>query len=61
MGLLLNGDPLSWIETRKLKDQAHVRATAHILEIYQREKDREGDEPLWGDEVPFIFIHPNLD
>lgn len=56
MGLLLNGNPLSWPETRKLRDQAHARATAHILEMYQKEKNREGDGPLWGDEVSILLF-----
>lgn len=51
MGLLYLGTSLTWAEAKKYA--AHVRhhGITQFLHIWDRLKDRTGDELLWGDEV----------
>ncbi len=51
MGLLSEGKPLSWPETKK--NAALVRSVGiqQFLALYHRLKDRKGDGLKWGDEV----------
>ncbi|EKM80633.1 hypothetical protein AGABI1DRAFT_71066 [Agaricus bisporus var. burnettii JB137-S8] len=56
MGLLYLGTSLTWAEAKKYA--AHVRhhGITQFLHIWDRLKDRTGDELLWGDEVEYLVI-----
>lgn len=51
MGLLTEGNPLSWEETKKLNQHVRKHGIIQFINLYQRLKDRQGDELKWGDEV----------
>ena len=51
MGLLALGTPLSWAETKKHADHVRTHGITQFLHIWERLKDRTGDELLWGDEA----------
>ena len=51
MGLLSEGKPLSWPETKKHAQLVHKVGVQQFLAIYHRLKDRRGDQLKWGDEV----------
>lgn len=51
MGLLSEGKPLSWTDTKKNASHVHRVGIKQFLAHYQRLKDRKGDVLKWGDEV----------
>jgi len=51
MGLLSEGSPLSWEETKKLADHVRKHGVIQFINQYERLKDRPKDCLLWGDEV----------
>jgi glutamate--cysteine ligase catalytic subunit len=51
MGLLALGTPLPWNEAKKHADHVRFHGISQFLHIWDRLKDRTGDELLWGDEV----------
>ena len=51
MGLLFLGTPLVWDEAKQYADHVRTHGITQFLHIWDRLKDREGDELLWGDEV----------
>lgn len=51
MGLLYLGTPLVWDEAKQYADHVRTHGITQFLHIWDRLKDREGDELLWGDEV----------
>lgn len=51
MGLLTEGKPLSWAETKKHADHVRKVGVQQFLALYQRLKDRKGDTLKWGDEA----------
>ena len=51
MGLLALGTPLPWSEAKKHADHVRNHGITQFLHIWERLKDRTGDELLWGDEV----------
>ncbi|PPQ68044.1 hypothetical protein CVT25_014505 [Psilocybe cyanescens] len=56
MGLLYLGTPLVWEEAKKYADHVRNHGIAQFLHIWDRLKDRQGDELLWGDEVEYMVI-----
>lgn len=54
MGLLSEGSPLSWPETKKLADHVRKHGIIQFINLYNLLKDRQGDVLKWGDEVCFI-------
>lgn len=50
MGLLSEGNPLSWPETKKLSDHVRKHGIIQFINLYARLKDRQGDTLLFGDE-----------
>ncbi|KIK91183.1 hypothetical protein PAXRUDRAFT_831052 [Paxillus rubicundulus Ve08.2h10] len=56
MGLLYLGTPLAWEEASKYADHVREHGIAQFLHIWNRVKDRHGDELLWGDEVEYMVI-----
>ena len=51
MGLLSEGKPLSWPDTKKNAALVHKIGVQQFLALYRRLKDRKGDVLKWGDEV----------
>lgn len=51
MGLLTEGSPLSWEETKKLAKHVRSHGIKQFINLYRRLKDRQGDVLKWGDEV----------
>jgi len=51
MGLLSEGSPLSWKETKKLSDHVRKHGIIQFINLYKRLRDRQGDVLKWGDEV----------
>lgn len=51
MGLLSLGTPLSWDDAKKYAEHVRAHGIAQFLHTWDRLKDRQGDELLWGDEV----------
>lgn len=51
MGLLFLGTPLTWDEAKTYADHVRYHGISQFLHIWDRLKDRHGDELLWGDEV----------
>lgn len=51
MGLLYLGTPLAWDDAKKFADHVRNHGINQFLHIWDRLKDRQGDELLWGDEV----------
>ncbi|KAF9478808.1 glutamate-cysteine ligase catalytic subunit [Pholiota conissans] len=56
MGLLYLGTPLPWDEAKKYADHVRTHGITQFLHIWDRLKDRHGDELLWGDEVEYMVI-----
>ncbi|KAI6121726.1 glutamate-cysteine ligase-domain-containing protein [Pisolithus sp. B1] len=56
MGLLFLGTPLTWDEAKKHADHVRNHGITQFLRIWDRVKDRTGDELLWGDEVEYMVV-----
>lgn len=56
MGLLYLGTPLTWDEAKKHADHVRYHGITQFLHTWDRLKDRQGDELLWGDEVCEFFL-----
>ena len=55
MGLLSEGKSLSWSETKEHAELVRRIGVLQFLAIYNRHKDRQGDELKWGDEVSSVY------
>lgn len=51
MGLLTEGSPLSWEETKKYANHIRSHGITQLLNIFKRLQHRENDCLKWGDEV----------
>lgn len=56
MGLLSEGSPLSWEETKDLADHVRQHGIKQFINLYHRLKNRQGDVLKWGDEVEYIIV-----
>lgn len=56
MGLLSEGSPLSWEETKALAHHVREHGIEQFINLYARLKDRQGDILKWGDEVEYIIV-----
>ncbi|XP_055696145.1 glutamate--cysteine ligase [Lutzomyia longipalpis] len=56
MGLLAEGSPLSWEETKKLADHVRKHGIEQFIHLYARLRDRQGDVLKWGDEIEYILV-----
>ncbi|CRK99012.1 CLUMA_CG011962, isoform A [Clunio marinus] len=56
MGLLTEGSPLSWEETKKLANHVREHGIQQFINLYERLKDRQGDILKWGDEVEYVLV-----
>lgn len=59
MGLLSQGSPLNWEETKKHADHVRKHGILQFLNIYNKVKERQKDVLKWGDEVRLLFILKN--
>lgn len=57
MGLLTEGSPLSWDETKKHAKHVRAHGIEQFIHLYKRLKDRQGDILKWGDEVEYILVN----
>lgn len=56
MGLLTEGSPLSWEETKALAEHVRRHGVEQFINLYSKLRDRTGDVLKWGDEVCYFFI-----
>ncbi|CAF3551830.1 unnamed protein product [Rotaria sp. Silwood1] len=56
MGLLTEGCPLTWEETKKYAQYVREHGVEQFINIYKQLKDRRNDCLKWGDEVEFIMV-----
>lgn len=56
MGLLSQGSPLNWDESKKYADHVRKHGIIQFLNIYNKVKDRQRDVLKWGDEVRNCFL-----
>ncbi|XP_044751273.1 glutamate--cysteine ligase [Coccinella septempunctata] len=56
MGLLSEGSPLSWEETKKYSQHVREHGIQQFINLYKRLKNRQGDVLKWGDEVEYIIV-----
>ncbi|CAB0033817.1 unnamed protein product [Trichogramma brassicae] len=59
MGLLSEGSPLSWEDTKRLADHVRKHGVVQFINLYNRLRDRQGDMLKWGDEVEYILVKFN--
>ncbi|XP_045760592.1 glutamate--cysteine ligase catalytic subunit isoform X1 [Maniola jurtina] len=56
MGLLTEGSPLSWEETKALAEHVRQHGVEQFINLYSKLRDRTGDVLKWGDEVEYIIV-----
>ncbi|CCL99089.1 uncharacterized protein FIBRA_01103 [Fibroporia radiculosa] len=56
MGLLSLGTPLAWDDAKRHADHVRSHGITQFLNIWDRLKDRCGDELLWGDEIEYMVV-----
>ncbi|CAH2068772.1 unnamed protein product, partial [Iphiclides podalirius] len=56
MGLLSEGSPLSWEETKALAEHVRQHGIEQFINLYRKLRDRTGDVLKWGDEVEYIIV-----
>ncbi|XP_074751862.1 glutamate--cysteine ligase catalytic subunit isoform X2 [Athene noctua] len=56
MGLLSQGSPLSWEETRRHAEHVRKHGILQFLHIYRAVRDRHKDVLKWGDEVEYMLV-----
>lgn len=56
MGLLSEGEPLSWEDTHKYADHVRQHGVEQFVHLYNRLNARRGDVLKWGDEIEYFVI-----
>ncbi|KAF8598893.1 GCS-domain-containing protein [Ceratobasidium sp. AG-I] len=56
MGQLFQGAPLSWEESQKYADYIRQHGITQLLNIWKKQKYRQNDPFLWGDEIECTLI-----
>lgn len=56
MGLLSQGTPLSWEETKRHSDYVRRRGILQFIKLYNETRHRRNDRLLWGDEVEYMLV-----
>lgn len=56
MGLLSLGTPLAWDDAKQHADHVRTHGITQFLNIWDRLKERCGDELLWGDEIEYMVV-----
>lgn len=51
MGLLYLGTAYNWEDAKKYAEHVREHGITQFLHLWERLKDRSGDELLWGDEA----------
>nr|AAV48595.2 gamma-glutamylcysteine synthetase [Laeonereis acuta] len=59
MGLLSEGSPLSWEETKKYADHVRKHGIIQFINLYKKLKDRSNGCLRWGDEVEYMLVKLN--
>lgn len=59
MGLLSEGTPLSWEETKAKCDYVRQHGITQFINLYQHMCNRRNDCLLWGDETEFMLVRFN--
>eukprot|EP01029_Cantina_marsupialis_P031641 TRINITY_DN916_c0_g2_i1.p1 TRINITY_DN916_c0_g2~~TRINITY_DN916_c0_g2_i1.p1 ORF type:complete len:736 (+),score=258.37 TRINITY_DN916_c0_g2_i1:37-2244(+) len=57
MGFLEVGTPLHWKESIQFMEYIREHGVQQFINLYNKVKDRCGDQLLWGDEVEYILVH----
>ncbi|XP_069956641.1 glutamate--cysteine ligase [Cherax quadricarinatus] len=56
MGLLTEGTPLSWPQTKEYADHVREHGIKQFVNQYHQLKGRQGDCLKWGDEIEYMII-----
>ncbi|ORY82690.1 glutamate-cysteine ligase-domain-containing protein [Protomyces lactucae-debilis] len=56
MGLLSLGTPLPWHEVKKHAEHVREHGIKQFLHIWNRNKGKERDQLLWGDEIEYVVV-----
>uniref|UniRef100_A0A8C9WW58 Glutamate--cysteine ligase n=1 Tax=Scleropages formosus TaxID=113540 RepID=A0A8C9WW58_SCLFO len=56
MGLLSQGSPLGWEDTKRYADHVRKHGIVQFLNIYNKVKERQKDVLKWGDEVEYMLM-----
>lgn len=56
MGILPEGTPLSWQETKALSKHVQKHGVQQFINLYRKSKDRRGDPFKWGDEIEYVIV-----
>ncbi|CAF3591764.1 unnamed protein product [Rotaria sp. Silwood1] len=56
MGLLSEGNPLSWTEIKLALQQIRMYSLDQLVRVFNKYKDRQKDAFLWGDEVELTLV-----
>ena len=56
MGLLSEGHPLSWEETKANADHVRKHGVQQFIHLYRKLETRKGDVLKWGDEVEYVLV-----
>lgn len=56
MGLLSEGQPLSWPETKALADHVRKHGVEQFIHLFRKLETRQGDVLKWGDEVEYVLV-----
>lgn len=51
MGLLSQGQPLAWSETKTHAEHVRKHGIVQFINLYKKLKNRQGGSLTWGDEV----------
>jgi len=61
MGLLTEGEPLSWEKTAELADHVRRHGVQQFIRLYKKLEKRRGDVLKWGDEVEYNLVKVDHD
>jgi len=56
MGLLSEGRPLSWEETKALADHVRKHGVQQFIHLFRKLETRKEDSLKWGDEVEYVLV-----
>lgn len=56
MGFLAEGKALEWSEAKKLAQFIRDNGIEQFLSVFNAARERNGDVPLWGDELEYLVI-----
>lgn len=59
MGLLSEGSPLDWPETKAKADHVRKHGIKQFINLYHKLQDRTKDVLYWGDEIEYMLVKLN--